>query len=144
MSSTVSSRNIGFTQSSKPDMNPPIPFDGSSSLNYLHKKFKRFASSDSQDRVTCKRCQKPICESNAEESICSECRTENSNEKPYKPKFHRAALYESADHGPSGHSIQDIIAVRNEPKKVECNSVLKYPALVSYLCYFVLNFDQVF
>lgn len=140
MSSTVSSRNIGFTQSSQPEMNPPILFDGSGSSNYLHKKFKRFASSD---RVNCKRCQKPIFESNAEESFCSECRTENSNEKPYKPKFHRAELYESADHSPSGHSIQDIIAVRNEPKKVECNSV-QYPPLVSYLSSFVLNFDQVF
>lgn len=128
MSSTISSRSIGFTESSQPEMNPPILFDGSGSSNYLHKKFKRFTSSSvNEDRVNCKRCQKPI---NGQiscieemDSFCSECRTENSNGKPYKPKFHKATLCQGANNNHSGHSIQDIIGTRNEPKEIECHLI---------------------
>lgn len=144
MSSTISSRNIGFTESSQQsEMNPPILFDGSGSSNYLHKKFKRFTSSIDEDRVRCKRCQKPI---NGQiscieemDSFCSDCRTENSKGKPYKPKFHKATLYQSANNNHSGHFIQDIIGTRNEPKEIEC----QYQPLVSQMHNFCLNVNQV-
>lgn len=56
MSSTVSSKNfdIEYLKSPKGDMNPPIIFNSTSSSKYLHKKFKRIASTvieDSSDRV---------------------------------------------------------------------------------------------
>lgn len=137
MSSTISSRNIGFAQSSQPEMSPSNLFDGSGSSNYLHKKFKRFTSLVNEDIVNCKRCQKPISrpisETNERDSFCSECRTENSNGKPYKPKFHKATLCQSANNSHTGHSIQDIIGATNEPKNVECHSMPHYQPLVSYL-----------
>lgn len=143
MSSTISSRNIGFTQSTQPEMNPPILFDGSGSSNYLHKKFKRFATMVNKDRVNCKRCQKLINRNisgiDEKDSFCSECQTESSNGKPYKPKFHNATLYQSTNNSHNGHSIQDIIGVNNEPKMFECHSIPqpKYTPLVSYLFSFV-------
>lgn len=137
MSSTISSRNIGFAQSSQPEMHPSNLFDGSGSSNYSHKKFKRFASLITEDTKNCKRCQKPIngriSETSEMDSFCSECRTENSNGKPYKPKFHKATLYQNANISHTGHSIQDIIGATNEPKEVECHSIPQYQPLVSYL-----------
>lgn len=56
MSSTVSSRNfdIEYPKSPKADMNPPIIFNSTGSSKYLHKKFKRIASTvieDSSDKI---------------------------------------------------------------------------------------------
>lgn len=56
MSSTVSSRNfdIEYQKSSKEDMNPPTIFNNTGSSKYLHKKFKRIASTvieDSCDKI---------------------------------------------------------------------------------------------
>lgn len=138
MSSTISSRNIGFTQPSQPSI---LLFDDSGSSKYMHKKFKRFASMTNEDTVNCKRCQKSIneriSETNVRDSLCSECRTENSNGKPYKPKFHMAAIYHSSNSSRSGHFIQDIIGAKNELKVFECHSIPPYPPLVSYLFSFI-------
>lgn len=51
MSSTVSSRNfdIEYPKSPKGDMNPPIIFNNAASSKYLHKKFKRIASTVIED-----------------------------------------------------------------------------------------------
>lgn len=51
ISSTVSSRNfdIEYPKSPKGDMNPPIIFNSTGSSKYLHKKFKRIASTVIED-----------------------------------------------------------------------------------------------
>lgn len=142
MSSTISSRSIQFTQSAQSDTNPSILLDGGGiSSNYFHKKFKRFASLVNEDIVNCKRCQKQINErtsaTNGKDAFCTECRTEISNRKPYKPKFHKATQCQSVNNSNIGHSIQDIIGATNEPKEIKCHSMPQHPAPVNYSYFFL-------